>query len=106
MNFRRQVPIGRYIADFAHHASKLLIEIDGYYHTVEGAAERDAARQAWLVSEGFRVVRFTDAEVQSRLSDVVERIVAETLSPPSPALPPSKGEGRPPALGLSDETNT
>ena len=44
MNFRRQVPIGRYIVDFAHHASSLLIEIDGYYHTVDGAESRSAGR--------------------------------------------------------------
>ena len=94
MNFRRQVPIGRFIVDFAHHESKLLIEIDGYYHRMEDGAEKDAVRTAWLTSEGFRIVRFDESEVRDRLEDVVEQIIAETLSPPSPTLPPSKGEGR------------
>jgi very-short-patch-repair endonuclease len=94
MNFRRQVPIGRFIADFAHHDSKLLVEIDGYFHRVEGAEDRDTERTAWLNSEGFRVMRFDESEVRDGLHQVVERIVAETVSPPSPALPPSKGEGR------------
>jgi very-short-patch-repair endonuclease len=94
LNFRRQVPIGRFIADFAHHESKLLIEIDGYFHTLEGAPECDAERTAWLLSEGFRVIRFQESEVRDHLQQVVERIVAETVSPPSPTLPPSKGEGK------------
>ena len=93
MNFRRQVPVGRYVADFAHHGSKPLVEIDGYYHTVEGAAERDAEREAWLISEGFRVLRFSDSEVRHRLQTVVERIAAEAASPPTPTLPPSRGKG-------------
>ena len=93
MNFRRQVPIGRFIADFAHHGSKLLIEIDGYYHGVEGAAEKDAARTDWLVSEVYRVIRFSEKDVREDRDKVVRRIVAETLSPPSPTLPPSRGKG-------------
>ncbi len=93
LNFRRQVPIGRYVADFAHHGSKLLIEIDGYHHGVEGAPEADAARTAWLESEGFRVIRFSEKDVRDDVDKVVERIVAETVSPPSPTLPPSRGKG-------------
>lgn len=93
LNFRRQVPIGRFIADFAHHASKLLIEIDGYYHGVEGAAEKDAERTAWLISEGFRVIRFSEQQVRDDVDAVVERILAETASSPSPTLPSSRGKG-------------
>ena len=93
MNFRRQVPIGRFIVDFAHHSSKLLIEIDGYYHGVESAAEKDAARTAWLNSEGFRVIRFSEKAVRDDVDAVVRQIVAATLSPPSPTLPPSRGKG-------------
>jgi len=93
MNFRRQVPIGRFIVDFAHHQSKLLIEIDGYYHGVEGAAEKDAARTAWLNSEGFHVIRFSEKAVRDDVDAVVRQIVAATLSPPSPTLPPSRGKG-------------
>jgi very-short-patch-repair endonuclease len=91
MNFRRQVPIGRYIVDFAHHQSKLLIEIDGYYHDVDGAPEKDAARTAWLELEGFRVIRFAEKAVRDDVDAVVRQIMAETLSPPSPTLPPSAG---------------
>jgi very-short-patch-repair endonuclease len=93
MNFRRQVPIGRYIADFARHESKLLIEIDGFYHGVESAAEKDAARTAWLVSEGFRVIRFLEQDVRDDTDTAVERILAETLSPPIPDPSPLRGKG-------------
>ncbi len=98
MNFRRQVPIGRFIADFAHHGSKLPIEIDGYYHGIEGAADKDAARTDWLVSEGFRVIRFSEKDVREDRDKVVRQIIAETLSPPSPTLPPSRGKGEESAL--------
>jgi len=93
MNFRRQVPIGRFIVDFAHHQSKLLIEIDGYYHGVESAAEKDAARTAWLNSEGFRVIRFSEKAVRDDVDAVVRQIVAATLSPPTPTHTPPRGEG-------------
>jgi very-short-patch-repair endonuclease len=92
-NYRRQVPIGRYIVDFAHFESKLLIEIDGYFHSLPEAAEKDVARTAWLVSAGYRVIRFNEREVRDNLPFVVDTIVAETLSPPSPTLPPSRGKG-------------
>jgi len=91
MNFRRQVPIGDFIIDFGHHQSKLLIEIDGYYHSVEGAAERDSARTAWLTREGYHVVRFNEKDVRDDVDSVVRQIIAETLSPPFPTLRPFDG---------------
>ncbi len=94
MNFRRQVPIGRYVADFAHHPSRLLIEVDGPFHTLfADRAERDAAREAWLRSEGFKVIRFPEDEVRRDLPTIIQRILAEAVSPPSPTLPPSRGKG-------------
>jgi very-short-patch-repair endonuclease len=60
-HFRRQVPFGvRYIADFASHRARLIIEIDGNTHDLESPDE--IARTAWLESQGYRVVRFTNAE--------------------------------------------
>ena len=61
LHFRRQVPFAnRYIADFASHRARLIIEIDGNTHDLEAAAEQ--ARTAWLVAQGYRVLRFTNAE--------------------------------------------
>jgi very-short-patch-repair endonuclease len=92
LNIRRQAPIGPYMADFACHAAKLVIEIDGYYHALPERQAADATRDAWLARQGYRVMRVSDAEVHDDLAKVVDRIAAE-LSPPSPALPPSRGKG-------------
>jgi very-short-patch-repair endonuclease len=92
LNIRRQVPIGNYIADFASHTARLVIEIDGPHHDDPEARRRDAARTAWLKEAGYRVIRFPESVVRNDLYTVVDRIVSE-LSPPSPPLPPSRGKG-------------
>jgi very-short-patch-repair endonuclease len=92
LGVRRQAPIGPYIADFAYHAAKLVIEIDGYYHSMPERQASDAERDAWLARQGYRVLRFSDGEVLNEIEYVVDRITVE-LSPPSPALPPSRGKG-------------
>lgn len=93
MNFRRQVPIGRYVADFVHFASDLIVEIDGYYHEQPDAQARDAVRTAWLEAQGFRVIRFAEKPVRNDPCAVADQIVAESAPPPSPTLPPSRGKG-------------
>ena len=92
-NFRRQVPIGAYVADFAHHETRLIIEIDGYHHTLPDRVERDAARTVWLNAAGYRVIRFDEAAVRNAVQAVVEAILAEAVTPPSPTLPPSREKG-------------
>jgi len=72
--FRRQHPIGRFIADFCCLASHLIVEVDGDSHVER--PEYDAARTAWLEGQGFRVIRFTNADVQQRLEAVLEAILA------------------------------
>ncbi len=57
--FRRQVPIRHYIADFASHRAKLVIEIDGGQHSEES----DAARTAIIEAEGYKVVRLWNSDV-------------------------------------------
>ena len=96
-NFRRQAPIGRFVADFIHHASKLVIEIDGPAHDTLEAQQYDAERTAWLRQAGYRVIRFSGRDVADRLEFVVDRIAAEAVpSPSDPApqghLPPSRGK--------------
>lgn len=86
--FRRQRPIGPYIADFACLPKKLIIEVDGVTHTYEGAAERDLIRQNELEKLGFTVIRFTDDEVLTATENVREAIIAKLHSLP---LAPSKG---------------
>ncbi len=92
-NFRRQAPIGPYVTDFAHHESRLVIEVDGYHHTTPEGQARDAARTKWLKEIGYRVIRFDEALVRKDPAAVIELILAEAVSPPTPTLPPSRGKG-------------
>lgn len=77
--FRRQEPLGPYIADFVCLEKNLVVELDGSQHTEED----DAKRTLWLRGNGFRVSRFLDNEVFSNLDGVLERIreELEVISP-------------------------
>ena len=70
--FRRQVPVGGYILDFACLRAWLVIEVDGSQHGQ--ARERDHLRTAWLESRGFRVLRFWDNDVLQQTGGVLEAI--------------------------------
>jgi very-short-patch-repair endonuclease len=76
-HFRRQAPIGPYIVDFLLPARRLIIELDGGHHNEDDIAERDRERQGWLETEGYRVVRFWNAEITRDLTAVLERIYVE-----------------------------
>jgi len=102
MHFRRQAPIGAYVADFAWYEGKLVIEIDGSQHA-ERQQAYDLQRTAWLESQGYRVLRFWNNDVLKTPRSVGEAILAthaETKTPPP--TPPHKGEGSAPvqAAGL------
>ena len=73
--FRRQVPIGRYIADFYCTEAKLAVEVDGVTHAVP---KDDAARTAWLNTQGIHVIRFLNSEVIENVDGVIW-VVAETI---------------------------
>ncbi len=65
LKFRRQHPVGPYVADFACLEAQLLIEIDGYWHAHKKGA--DAARDAYLRSRGYEIVRF---DIENETADV------------------------------------
>jgi very-short-patch-repair endonuclease len=89
--FRRQMPIGNYIADFACPAARIVIELDGGQHGSDEAEALDRIRTAAIERSGFRVIRFWNHEVIEQLDDVVEKIWNE-LYTPTLALP-LEGEG-------------
>jgi very-short-patch-repair endonuclease len=94
-HFRRQVPIGRYIVDFASFGARIVIEVDGGQHGMSDGLGSDHERDAFLRSHGFRVLRFWNSDVDQNLSGVMESILG-VLKTPTPALradPPQKGEG-------------
>jgi very-short-patch-repair endonuclease len=72
--FRRQVPIGHYIVDFACLRRKLVVEIDGGQHLGSAA---DALRDRSLREQGFQVLRFWNHEVMKNERGVLEVIGAE-----------------------------
>ncbi|PWT74548.1 MAG: DNA (cytosine-5-)-methyltransferase [Proteobacteria bacterium] len=82
--FKRQQPIGRYIVDFVCFEAQLVIEVDGGQHPA--AAHEDEARDLWLRSQGFQVVRFWNNEVLGNIEGVLGRIAA-TLTPLPDPLP-------------------
>jgi very-short-patch-repair endonuclease len=95
--FRRQVPMGRFIADFVCHAARLAVEIDGASHDFETRQRRDQSRDEWFASQQYVVLRFSNEQVLKNLEGVIESI-RDTASarfqqlPPSLALP-HKGGG-------------
>jgi very-short-patch-repair endonuclease len=85
--FRRQVPIGSYIADFCCRSSKLVIEVDGGQHAERAA--QDASRTRMIAQHGYTVLRFWDDEVLKNAEGVLEVIAREVtqrklVSSPSP----------------------
>jgi very-short-patch-repair endonuclease len=79
-SFRRQIPIGPYVADFVCNDARLIVEIDGGQHN---ANAHDRKRDAWLRNQGFLVLRFWNNEVLSNTDGVVAEIV-RALKPPPP----------------------
>lgn len=89
IKFRRQHPIGRYVADFACTEHHLIVELDGGQHNDEKEKARDAARTQFLESQGWKILRFWNHEVFSTIEGVLT-ILMVTLTP---ALSLSEGEG-------------
>ena len=74
VRFRRQAPIGPFVADFACHDPKLVVELDGGQHTEPSQEEYDRRRTAWLRSQGFEVMRFWNFQVNQELEAVVTAV--------------------------------
>jgi len=94
--FRRQVPIGPYIADFVCHEARLIVEIDG--GQLDRLSPREAERSRFLQNEGYRILRFWNNEVLANLDGVHETIASELgrITPTQTLFlepSPSMGEG-------------
>ncbi len=92
-SFRRQTPIGPYVADFACLAAKLIVEVDGGQHFEPEHIAHDERRSAFLAAQGYRVLRFSNLDVMKNKSGVLETIAAalENREPP-PRPSPASGE--------------
>jgi very-short-patch-repair endonuclease len=75
-HFRRQMPIGSFVADFACPAARLIVEIDGSQHAEAENAARDRQRTQWLDRAGYRVLRFWNNDITQNIAGVMEAIYA------------------------------
>ena len=97
VKFRRQHPIGDFVADFYCAERNLVIEIDGIAHDAGDRPQRDASRDAWLKNCGKEVVRIPAKDVLKNVEEVAESLARLCVAapPPSAALrlpPPPEGE--------------
>lgn len=76
-HFRRQAPMGPFVADFVCHGAKLIVELDGGAHNAPAVALRDAERQRWIEGRGYRVVRIANARVLADADGVARELFAE-----------------------------
>ncbi|MGY4520672.1 DUF559 domain-containing protein [Thermostichus sp. MS-CIW-30] len=94
--FRRQHPIGQFIADFFCDDARLIIEIDGAVHREPTQQERDRLREEILREHGFAILRFTNEQIFDRTEQVLQEIAAyvtaHSYEHPSP-LSQSLGRG-------------
>lgn len=86
LKFRRQEPIGKYVADFVCYEKRIIVEVDGGQH----CAEKDNNRDRWFEGQGFKVLRFWNNEVLKNMQGVLEVIRIHCLSHP-PLTPPIEG---------------
>lgn len=70
-DFHRQKPIDNFIVDFFCNKLKLAIELDGYTHTFEEIAEKDALKRERLKELGITVLRFCDEDVMKNMDGVL-----------------------------------
>lgn len=89
--FRRQHPIGPYVADFACIEAKLVVEVDGATHWTAEHLEHDAKRTDYMLRAGWRVMRVTNLDIFDNLHGVW--LAIEQRLPPPAASPPSSPAG-------------
>ena len=88
--FKRQLPIDPYIGDFACLKHRLIVEVDGGQHSEN---LRDIARETYLASQGFRVLRFWNSEIFENEEGVLLTILNAIQHPSPQPLSRSRGEG-------------
>lgn len=76
LKFRRQFPIGPFVADFCCWELRLVVELDGEIHAEAQPAARDRERGAFLRGSGFTILRFPNARVFGDTAEVLEEILA------------------------------
>lgn len=74
-HFRKQHPVGPYVADFACPKARLIVEVDGATHSTDKELAHDFRRDQFLKERGWRVLRVTNEEIYKHLDAVLDGIV-------------------------------
>ena len=93
-HFRKQAPIGPYVADFACHHAKLVIEVDGDTHGTVAGLSHDGRRGAFLRAEGYKVLRFSNRDVTGNSEGVLTVIMQSLAGGDLLKGPPTDTSGR------------
>ena len=93
VKFRRQHPLGRYIADFYCHEASLVIELEGRIHDNEDQTMYDTVRQQAIEQQGITLLRFKNADVLQDLESVLGEIAKAITSASRPLSPRERGKG-------------
>lgn len=83
--FRRQTPIGPYVADFVCHSAKLIVEADGKHHAEAATENVDRKRTNLLLQRGYKVMRFANDEIlddRDRVAILILKAAQNRISPP------------------------
>ena len=88
--FRRQFPLGQYIVDFICREKKIIIEIDGGQHNEIKNIQYDNERTEYLISEGYKVLRFWNNDIDKNIGGVYEKLkeafeIGGNITPPQPS---------------------
>ena len=97
-HFRRQVPLGRYYADFACHHAKLVIEIDGDTHFTPNGIAHDLQRSRFIGAEGYRIIRYTNTDVLQNMDGIVLQLTSRLAELPLRPGVPEHTNDQPPEL--------
>ncbi len=83
--FRRQHPVGDYIADFACIKAKMVVEVDGATHGTKEERNYDERRTQYLESQGWKVIRISNQDIYKHRRDVLDHIYVQLPPPPARA---------------------
>ena len=95
LRFRKQHPVDPYVVDFYCAAARLIIEIDGIVHDMGDKPKRDEARERFLESKGYSVIRIAAKDIMIDANAVADSILVLVMNPlhqVSLGPPPRPGE--------------
>jgi very-short-patch-repair endonuclease len=88
-HFRRQVRIGRYIADFVCHTKRIVVEVDGSQHGLRSGADEE--RTKIIEAHGYQVLRYWNNDALTNIDAVLADILSKITATPTPNPSPQGG---------------